>query len=569
MTFSKIVLYDWGITNRLTKVPVSGTSMLPTIQDGVTITLNSPKKYGIARGDIVSFQNIETSGMHYLKRVIGVAGEEVSIVNGSVMINKVALKEDYIYQHAPTYGNTFLTDCEIYKIPKDHVMVMGDNRIVSVDSRIVGFVALKDIDGVIKTDVAPEFGSPMGIRSDSETTIDPTTFVQGINSLREKEEDLDRLRSNPILNQIAGRRATIIATNLDSWKQHESSVTTLMNEFDYEYLQVNEMVTYGTLSEKDLVAQIQESPLYKSEFLSKQYYEVGVGVTDAEKGQCRFPVISVVLAMPTNPSYSDDTVNMWRRDIEVISTIISALQDLKFNSQIDQQEAQILIDELSTLLTTATQMRSLVEKNQWLTEGEYKAMEEYRQQSEKTRVRLQSFYERYNRVITDPKVKEQIQKLLPGDTEYNEQSTQTKLLFSQGKYTEQKDAAEKLLELAASDYERAIGYYWRGLAYYKLGNSTKAKEDLLMAVSLDATYAGPYVTLSAIEFDAENYQQGLTYAQKCVELDPEYAWCHNNLGLAYWYLGQEQRAISSFEKAVSLDPSSFTFNDNLKRAKEN
>ncbi|MBI4130199.1 hypothetical protein HY468_02695, partial [Candidatus Roizmanbacteria bacterium] len=36
VTFSKIVLYDWGITNRLTKVPVSGTSMLPTIQDGVT-----------------------------------------------------------------------------------------------------------------------------------------------------------------------------------------------------------------------------------------------------------------------------------------------------------------------------------------------------------------------------------------------------------------------------------------------------------------------------------------------------------------------------------------------------
>nr|MBP9781730.1 tetratricopeptide repeat protein [Candidatus Woesebacteria bacterium] len=76
-------------------------------------------------------------------------------------------------------------------------------------------------------------------------------------------------------------------------------------------------------------------------------------------------------------------------------------------------------------------------------------------------------------------------------------------------------------------------------------------------------------TLGAISADRGNFEQMKTYSLKCVEYDPQYGWCYNNLGLSYAYLGQKTEAITQLEKAVSLDPLSFVFNDNLKRVKAN
>ena len=79
--------FDVGILDKITHVPVSGTSMLPTIKDGEDITLHSPKKYGLARGDVVSFTNEATGGLHYLKRIVGLPQEQISIKNVSIKIN--------------------------------------------------------------------------------------------------------------------------------------------------------------------------------------------------------------------------------------------------------------------------------------------------------------------------------------------------------------------------------------------------------------------------------------------------------------------------------------------------
>ena len=124
-TLLKKTSYETGVTDRLTKVPVRGTSMLPTIKDGSIIELKNPKKHGLQRGDIVSFINNETRGLHYLKRIVGLSGEQVTIKNGYVFINGKALEEGYTLNNLPTFGNTELIDCEVYTIPSDHVMVLG------------------------------------------------------------------------------------------------------------------------------------------------------------------------------------------------------------------------------------------------------------------------------------------------------------------------------------------------------------------------------------------------------------------------------------------------------------
>ncbi|KKR51209.1 MAG: TPR Domain containing protein [Candidatus Curtissbacteria bacterium GW2011_GWA1_40_16] len=143
--------------------------------------------------------------------------------------------------------------------------------------------------------------------------------------------------------------------------------------------------------------------------------------------------------------------------------------------------------------------------------------------------------------------------------------------FAEGKYSLQLESANKALNKSTTDKERAIAYYWKGLAEYKLASSdkTQAQQDLTEATRLDSTYAAPYVTLSAIEMDSGNFQGGLTLAQKCATLDPKYAWCENNIGLALFYLGQKQEGIKHLEKAVQISPDTLVFRDNLNRARQN
>lgn len=151
---------------------------------------------------------------------------------------------------------------------------------------------------------------------------------------------------------------------------------------------------------------------------------------------------------------------------------------------------------------------------------------------------------------------------------FNQKSNVTKQIWGNGRYTEALDEAQRLLSLADTDYQKAIAYYWIGLSNYSLNNVDIAETNLLLAVQLDGEYAAPYVTLSAISMGKTDYQQALSYAQKCVALDPNYAWCHNNLGLVYDLTGKHEEGIRELKQAVSLDPESFVFSNNLKRMQD-
>lgn len=116
---------------------ISGESMLPTLEDGDRILLNTFKKT-YNRGDIVIFR---ISGDKLLiKRVIGIEGDDVQISDGFVYLNGEKLDEFYTNGRGTLYGVEMI-------VPKDHVYVMGDNRSNSVDSRIVGAVLESDIIG--------------------------------------------------------------------------------------------------------------------------------------------------------------------------------------------------------------------------------------------------------------------------------------------------------------------------------------------------------------------------------------------------------------------------------------
>lgn len=125
---------------------VDGSSMSPTLTDGDQLIVEELSYYfhEPERFDIVVFP-ISTED-DYIKRIIGLPGETVQIMNGQVYINGNLLTED-------RYGAETIEDpgtaADTIYLQPDEYFVLGDNRNASVDSRFpeVGLIHKKDIEG--------------------------------------------------------------------------------------------------------------------------------------------------------------------------------------------------------------------------------------------------------------------------------------------------------------------------------------------------------------------------------------------------------------------------------------
>jgi signal peptidase I len=97
------------------------------------------------RGDIVVFDPPTPSSKPYIKRVIGLPGERVTIRDGSVFIDGQQLNETYLRgEETDCPGRD---ECEEVVVPEGHVFVLGDNRDNSQDSRGFGPVPVENIIG--------------------------------------------------------------------------------------------------------------------------------------------------------------------------------------------------------------------------------------------------------------------------------------------------------------------------------------------------------------------------------------------------------------------------------------
>lgn len=141
-------------------------------------------------------------------------------------------------------------------------------------------------------------------------------------------------------------------------------------------------------------------------------------------------------------------------------------------------------------------------------------------------------------------------------------------LWAEGKYEEMIPVAKDAISKATNNKDRATAHYWLGVAYYKLARDNEAEAEELMAIELDSSFSGPYITLSGVYSVKGDNTKALEYAQKAVQLDPQYAWAHNALGLAYANLGRKEEAVSEFKEAIRLDPDTYLFKENLTRIQD-
>lgn len=129
------------------------------------------------RGDVVVFKLPRDNETDYIKRVIGLPGNEIQMISGVLQINGVPVKKEHISdfvledssgreRHLTRYRETLPNgvsypvldlvnegigdNTEIYKVPENHFFMMGDNRDNSTDSRFlseVGFVPFENLVG--------------------------------------------------------------------------------------------------------------------------------------------------------------------------------------------------------------------------------------------------------------------------------------------------------------------------------------------------------------------------------------------------------------------------------------
>ncbi|HUF32362.1 MAG TPA: signal peptidase I [Acidimicrobiales bacterium] len=116
---------------------IPSASMFPTLRDQDRVLVNklSYQLHDVNRGDLVVFERppeeMASTINDLVKRVVGLGGEEISVVDGVVLIDGRPLDEPYL-------KGTTTADMEPVRIPEGHVFVMGDNRGNSSDSRFFG-----------------------------------------------------------------------------------------------------------------------------------------------------------------------------------------------------------------------------------------------------------------------------------------------------------------------------------------------------------------------------------------------------------------------------------------------
>jgi len=121
---------------------IPSESMTPTLQVGDRILVNKflYRFRDVQRKDLIVFKYPVDPQRDFIKRVIGLGGDEVEIISGDVFINGSPIEEDYLGGNAHGYYGP-------EKVPEDHYFVLGDNRNNSEDSRYWGFVPEDNIVG--------------------------------------------------------------------------------------------------------------------------------------------------------------------------------------------------------------------------------------------------------------------------------------------------------------------------------------------------------------------------------------------------------------------------------------
>jgi len=128
---------------------INGASMEPNFHNGEYILTNKIlyKFREPTRGDVIIFKSPANKEVDYIKRIIGLPGDTVSLKNNTFYVNNQIVVEPYLAPGTPIFGGSYLGEGQSIVVPPGTFFLAGDNRSHSSDSREFGPIAQEDFIG--------------------------------------------------------------------------------------------------------------------------------------------------------------------------------------------------------------------------------------------------------------------------------------------------------------------------------------------------------------------------------------------------------------------------------------
>jgi signal peptidase I len=136
---------------------VSGTSMVPNFSNGdyvlvdeLTYRIRPPE-----RGEVVVFHDPEDYSTYFIKRIIGLPGEQVTIASDTIMVVNASHPAGFTLDESYLPNGVITSGTETYALSSSTYLLLGDNRPASYDSRSWGPLPAKNIVGLVRIRLWP------------------------------------------------------------------------------------------------------------------------------------------------------------------------------------------------------------------------------------------------------------------------------------------------------------------------------------------------------------------------------------------------------------------------------
>lgn len=339
----------------------------------------------IGLGDMVTFESDTTRQIlaqegkdhsaGFIKRVVGLPGDRLELRDGYLKRNGELILEPYIYRPRSTYGDSFLSDCQLLTVPEEHYFVMGDNRKLSSDSRgELGLVADQDISFVLPLADQRLYQALWRDPShDQDLAGTPTLLAKEFYQLVNREREsltLPSLTPRPQLEESARLKAGLILAGNSDYPLQSA-----MAQAGYHNITTAELFVRGRFTAEELVKNIFYFDSTRERLLDEQMEELGIFTLNQQVDHCPTQVVVVHLGGYIPASYQVEVLESWQNLADSLQEVIPSWQQAKNYPHLDQGKLSELLTIFARRLTLAQEIVGVMQRREWLSKEQLARIE--------------------------------------------------------------------------------------------------------------------------------------------------------------------------------------------------